>query len=672
MLAGYLAGKDLLLVLDNCEHVLTAVVEAVEPVLRGSPGLKVLATSRESLGIGGESVFHVPSLALPDDTEHAAESDAVKLFLDRVHSTRPDFDPTSEDLVHIVRICRRLDGIPLGLELAAARLRTLGTGQLADRLESSFRILTSGQKGGLPRQQTLTAAIEWSFDLLDPREQAVFRRLALFAGGFDLEAAEAVCAGGDIEAWETLDLLDQLVDKSLVEVAHGSSGVARYRLFEPIREYASGLLVISDPDGSAALAHAHYFAGLARLAEPHIRGPDQVRWAKRLDVEYDNLRAAFRTLSDNGDADAYLAMCFDLGFYWQHDGLNHEGIDTVLAMVDHPGADRRGAVKAWWVAAMLGFDVGDPSSIEQAEQGLAIATEIGDPNAVAWMKLVLGAACRTLPITRPDSAAHVREGYDSYRSHPEPPWFDRRWDEAIMEMYLGSYGPAGPDRQERYRKAIDGFREAGDLAMTATALFVTQFLAGEADEEWIFSSLTEAVEISRRTGYRAALGHSLYGWGARARARGELDGARSALSEAAQMLVEIGDTYCSAGALVEKVAADVRLGRIEEARSTLAEATRALLALSSPAPRLATQAEAYAAAMALRMGDTERAARYVRGLDELSDDTYFAPFALEFVSHREELAAAMSPAELERHSAGAALLTAGDLLADIHEWAANT
>ena len=208
----YLADKHMLLIVDNCEHMLDAASHVVAELLRAASGVRILATSRESLGVPGEIVYHVPSLQVAD-----AESEAVSLFLDRAHAVRPDFTPGADDIDAIVRICRRIDGIPLGVELAAARLRSMDPAQLADRLDDSFRIL--GSKSALPRHRTLNTTIEWSHDLLKLESRAVFRRLSVFAGGFDLLAAEAVCPDEDVEDWEIVDRLDDLVDKSLVEVS---------------------------------------------------------------------------------------------------------------------------------------------------------------------------------------------------------------------------------------------------------------------------------------------------------------------------------------------------------------------------------------------------------------------------------------------------------------------
>ncbi|HEY5651332.1 MAG TPA: adenylate/guanylate cyclase domain-containing protein [Acidimicrobiia bacterium] len=234
----YLWSRDLLLVIDNCEHLLDPAAAAIKLLLDACPKLRVIATSRESLGIPGEAMLRVPSLGLADDAHSLEESEAVHLFLDRARAVRPDYQPTSDEMADIGRICTRIDGIPLGLELAAARLRSMSASELANRLEDSFRILSGSAKTSLPRQRTLAATIDWSYDLLKPPEQAMFRRLSIFTGGFDLEAAEAVCIGDEVEDWEVLDHLDSLVDKSLIIPAQDGRGHTRYRMLEPVRQYA--------------------------------------------------------------------------------------------------------------------------------------------------------------------------------------------------------------------------------------------------------------------------------------------------------------------------------------------------------------------------------------------------------------------------------------------------
>ena len=233
VLSRFLSSRRLLVVIDNCEHVVDAAAALVSRIHQAGTQVSIIATSREPLGVPGEIVYRVPSLST--DGADASASEAVRMFLDRAHAVRPDFSPTPDDLGAIVRICHRLDGMPLGLELAAARLQTLSPADLADRLDASFRVLASGARTSLPRQRTLQATIDWSYDMLSDLERAVFRRLSTFSGGFDIPAAEAVC-GAEVGAFDVLDHLDSLVAKSLVLAVHGPS--SRFRMLEPIRHYA--------------------------------------------------------------------------------------------------------------------------------------------------------------------------------------------------------------------------------------------------------------------------------------------------------------------------------------------------------------------------------------------------------------------------------------------------
>ena len=272
-----------LIVLDNCEHLIGACAEVANAILLRCPRVHLMATSREPLGIGGETIYRVPSLSLPNpddgDTSATEQSDAVALFVDRARAQGVECTLDEETGPLVVSICRRLDGMPLAIELAAARLRSMSLESLNDRLDQRFRLLTGGSRSALPRQQTLRATVEWSYSLLNSSEQSLLRRLSVFAESFDLEAAEEVCCLQDIEEIDVDDLLGSLVDKSLV-VTEPSGGKARYRLLETIRQFAAERLVESDEVEAAAIgaAHASYYLSLAELAAPHLFGPEQGRW----------------------------------------------------------------------------------------------------------------------------------------------------------------------------------------------------------------------------------------------------------------------------------------------------------------------------------------------------------------------------------------------------------
>jgi predicted ATPase/class 3 adenylate cyclase len=297
-----LAGQDCLIVLDNCEHLIDAAAKLSGQVIRRCAKVRLLATSREPLGIDGERVYRVPSLTLPDadaaSADDLAGSDAVRLFVARasVHDPRFALDQGSAPLV--ATICRRLDGIPLALELAAARLSSMSMAQVAARLDQRFRLLTGGSRNAMPRQQTLQATVDWSFGLLPAAERDTLTRLSVFAGGFELEAAEAICASAEVDALDVMDLVGALVDKSLVVADRGSESV-RYRLLETIRQYSAQELVRAAGEAAAMLVrdqHADYYLTLAEATAPQLTGPLQGRYLRRLDSEWANLRAAFAHL----------------------------------------------------------------------------------------------------------------------------------------------------------------------------------------------------------------------------------------------------------------------------------------------------------------------------------------------------------------------------------------
>jgi len=293
-LTDHLRRKRALLIIDNCEHIIQACARFCEAVLRACPQVGLLASSRELLGVGGERAFSVPSLRIPEpdaglSPDHLGQYEAMRLFLDRAASTAPRFALTPANAPSVVQICQRLDGIPLALELAAARLRMLSVEQLAARLDDAFRLLTGGSRTALPRHQTLQALIDWSYDLLPPSEQTLLRRVAVFAGGWTLEAAESVCAGDGLEQASVADLLGRLIDKSLVLVSE-TAGVARYQLMETVRQYAQAKLAASGEADEVRRRQAEHYAA---WAEGNFDLPFTTM-LDRLDVEQDNLRGVVR------------------------------------------------------------------------------------------------------------------------------------------------------------------------------------------------------------------------------------------------------------------------------------------------------------------------------------------------------------------------------------------
>ena len=329
-LARTLREKRLLLVLDNCEHVLDAIAALVTALIRVCPHLTVLASSREAIGISGESVYRVPSLSLPSPTTaHTAESlshfEAVRLFIDRAVAAKEDFSVTNESAPALASICFRLDGIPLAIELAAARVRALPLEQLEQRLSNCFRVLSGGSRTALPRQQTLRALIDWSYDLLSAQEKALLCRLAVFSGGWTLESSEAVCSREPIEEWEVLDLLTSLVDKSLV-IYEERQGTARYRLLETVRQYARERLLDSGAGEATRARHRDYFLAFAQEAGTKLVGPTQTHWMQQLEREHDNLRTALEfCLSEPASVPLGQTLAGALWKFWWNRGHLTEG-----------------------------------------------------------------------------------------------------------------------------------------------------------------------------------------------------------------------------------------------------------------------------------------------------------------------------------------------------------
>jgi len=342
-LQEYLQKKHALLLLDNFEH-LTAAAPAISALLAACPGVQVLVTSREPLRIAGERELPVSPLSLPTERQARGlppaallEYSAIRLFVERAQAVKPDFTLSEATAADVTAICRRLDGLPLAIELAASRVRVLPPRQLLSRLDTRLKLLTGGHRDLPARQQTLRAAIEWSHDLLDPDEQTLFARLAVFSGGCTFEAAEAICAAAGELGLDVLDGLDSLTQKSLLRPDEGDDGESRFTMLETIREYGLDRL---DATGDAAMVrrtHAGYFLTLAEKAEPELTGPDQVAWLNRLNAEHDNFRSALGWLEQADGAETRLRIVAALWRFWWMHGHLAEGrgwLDRALAGAD--------------------------------------------------------------------------------------------------------------------------------------------------------------------------------------------------------------------------------------------------------------------------------------------------------------------------------------------------
>jgi predicted ATPase/DNA-binding CsgD family transcriptional regulator len=361
-------------VLDNCEHLLDASAELVVALLSGAARLTVLATSREAIGVAGEVSWRVPSLSL--------DGEAIELFADRARHARPDFTVTDDNAAVVGEICARLDGVPLAIELAAARVRALSLAEILESLHDRFRLLTGGSRTAVRRQQTLRASVDWSHALLTDPERVLFRRLAVFLGGFDRDAAQAVAGGGDVARFQVLDQLSLLVDKSLA-VADDSGGRTRYRLLETVRQYALEKLGESGEADAVRSRHRDHYTAMAAVLDAPA-GSNYEQRIEQANTEIDNLRAAFGWSRENSDIEVALTLACSLQPLWQARGRLREGLtwfDTVLTdgNAGHPEVAAAVRGRALADRAVLASVMGAADSMDQAQQALAIAREVDDP-----------------------------------------------------------------------------------------------------------------------------------------------------------------------------------------------------------------------------------------------------------------------------------------------------
>ncbi len=406
-LERHVADRRLLLVLDNCEHLARACAELAKRLLQAGGALRILASSRERLRVAGEAAYPVPSLAIPDrldaangdappplDLERLARTEAVRLFIDRARGAQHAFNVDRRNAAAVADICRRLDGIPLAIELAAARVDSLSVDQIASRLDERFGLLTEGDPTAMPHHQALRASIDWSYDLLSASERALLQRLSVFAGGWTLEAAGAVGDGGDTGETGAVDLLVPLVEKSLVVM---DAGGERYRLLETVRQYAQERLHDSGDEVDARARHLGYYLALAEKARPELAGPAQGAWLARLDLERENLLAAhgWADRAPEGAA-AGLRLAWALKPYWINRGFPDLGLRMTVEALCRPGAEARthDRCRGLFDAGQIGTYMGRYAEAQaHLEESLAIAREIGDKRVIAAALQPLGLAC---------------------------------------------------------------------------------------------------------------------------------------------------------------------------------------------------------------------------------------------------------------------------------------
>ncbi|HUE86248.1 MAG TPA: protein kinase, partial [Vicinamibacterales bacterium] len=383
VLSDYARPRQMLVVLDDCEHLIAACASLAELLLRSAPRLRVLATSREALGISGETVWRVPSLSVPSSDAQVSldvllECEAPRLFVERAATVAPTFALTPGNAATVVEICRRLDGIPLAIELAAARLNVLSVESINDRLNDRFRLLTGGSLTAVARQRTLEATVDWSYELLSKAERRLLCHLSVFAGGWTMDAAEAVCASNGIKKDAVLDLLSHLVDKSLVNAEENAPGNRRYRFLETVRHYAREHLLRSGSVQKLRDRHLDFFFDLARTAAPEVQGPNQAQWLNRLELEHDNLRAALEwCLTSARSSETSLRLVCALWPFWNRRNHFGEGRQWVeRALTADPHAPRPLRARAFIAVADLSYFLGDDATLQAfAEQVMALDAE---------------------------------------------------------------------------------------------------------------------------------------------------------------------------------------------------------------------------------------------------------------------------------------------------------
>jgi predicted ATPase/DNA-binding CsgD family transcriptional regulator len=493
-------GQSLLVLLDNCEHVIGACAKLTDALLRGCPNLALLATSREPLGIDGERVYRVPSMSLPADGDDAGAiraSEAVRLFEDRAAAQGVLLAWDEETAGLAGRICRRLDGIPLAIELAAARLRAMSEAELEARLDERFALLTGGSRTALPRQQTLRATVDWSWELLTGPERTVLARLSVFAGGFGLPAAEAVATGPDVPAEAVLGHLGALVDKSLVQFGDAGTGPAPYRLLETVRQYAAGRLDAQGPEvaGATRVAHRDYYVALAEAAVPHLMAVGQAEWLDRLDAELGNLRAAIAFSLTQSDPEPGLRLAASLRVYWLARGHASEGVDALKSLLDVPAARTATLprAQALGTAAHLLQHTGDYAIAGQyCEEALAIARAAGDDYLIAGLL------------------------------------YDRAW----ILVRRGQPGVA----LSLIEQGLGLARRLGELHLTARLLSARAFATNvEGDPAAAARDNAEALRLFRQAGDRLQVGQMLNNLSDYELWTGDLDAARRHLAESLEI-----------------------------------------------------------------------------------------------------------------------------------------
>ena len=577
-LIHFLRAKTILLILDNCEHLLDACAGLANQLLKNCPNLKILATSREAMGIIGEALYQAPALTIPEiqkieTIEKLNDYESIRLFDERAQLVQMDFAVTTENAASVVQICRRLDGIPLAIELAAVRVQTFSAEQIAMQLNECFHTLTGGSRTALPRHQTLQASIDWSWRLLYEPEQTILRRLAVFAGGFTVEAAGQVCAGDGIESRQVTGVISQLVTKSLILVNQDTERARRYRLLETIRQYARERLIESGEQENIRTRHLKYFSQFAEQAELALRGPGQAEWYARLFDERDNIRAALEWADQTNDVEAGLYLSGRVEALWKSFDMR-EGARWLAKFIekseakDYPRARAKALLTQGW---LLTWFQQFPPAYSAVQECLELFRACGDKQGEVDALLLLGNVMQFQ-----DSPATVleinRQALALARSLGD------KWRQAKALLFL-----VWDHRDHRrtfdfWEEALALFREAGDWRELTDLLGLVglfRVLNGEVDLAQKY--LDEATRLQPLNYKKIVWENARSAKSLIALMRGDYEQARALLQETLTLAHELGNRmdYLWAGVRLGYVA--LREGNRNEARNIFTETAREFL-----------------------------------------------------------------------------------------------
>ena len=582
-LVGALHDRHLLLMLDNCEHLADACARLIAHILRSTPNIRILTTSRVALRVPGEVNRPVDPLPLPPQRsslklDQLQQYAVVRLFADRALAVQPRFAVTDANASALVQICQRLDGIPLALELAAARVSALSIEQITTRLEDRFRLLTGGSRTALSRHQTLRATLDWSYDLLSKRERRVFERLAVFAGGWTLEAAEAVAAANEIQPAEVLDNLTALIDQSLVTV-EDTAGQRRYRLLETLRQYGWERLLETGTAADAQGRHFEWYLGLAEQSDPELPGTQYQPGLTQLAEEHDNLRVALAwSLDDDPERALRLAGC--LAEFWRRGGHHAEGrrlLSTVLAVADSSSAPIEARARVLLGAGQLAADAGEfgPDQVARAEDSVQLFRDAGNERALVDALQHLGRCVLESggPVER------VQQVFDESLLVARTRGDEHGIGFALANLaHLAWRQGKHPEAVQRCEEAVRHIRASGDAMFTGLVLALLGWYAMiDGDLEVARRHKEESLALLRSLDAKEAVGLALLGLAHVARQAGDDAWMRSLLEESASLLHKTGSPGLADWLTFA--------GRIQVERGEYLGGVRTLAASESEGPR---------------------------------------------------------------------------------------